>query len=109
MAGFSKIYLVGREGGFQGADGINEVALQIWVGDASRQWLEPHYFEAEARPLAEQDRRHLGADDLADLVLQPHPGMVRAHRRAYREPARFTGPSKVLKQLHSCAHARHGG
>ena len=33
MAGFSKIYVIGREAGFQGADGVTDVQLQIWVGE----------------------------------------------------------------------------
>jgi hypothetical protein len=51
MAGFSKIYCIGGLGGFQGADGINPIELQILVGDADRQWLEPHYFDKSIRPL----------------------------------------------------------
>ena len=68
MAGFSKIYLVGREGGFQGADGINDVALQIWVGDGNRQWLEPHYFNAKPQPLSKVNRIVPAGPDLARLV-----------------------------------------
>lgn len=44
MAGFSRIYCIGGEGGFGGADGINPMVLQIWVGDADRRWLEAHAF-----------------------------------------------------------------
>ena len=51
LAGFSKLYVIGGLGGFQGADGINPIRLQIWVGDANRQWLEPHYMDASIRPL----------------------------------------------------------
>jgi hypothetical protein len=51
VAGFSKLCLIGRLGGFQGADGVNPVQLQIWVGDADRQWLEPHYFDLSIKPL----------------------------------------------------------
>ena len=43
MAGYSRIYCIGGLGGFGGADGINPILLQIWVGDASRQWFEAHY------------------------------------------------------------------
>ena len=52
MAGFSRIYLIGEPGGFQGADGINSIHLQIWVGDADRQWYEAHYFEDDIKPIA---------------------------------------------------------
>jgi hypothetical protein len=51
MAGFSRLYCIGGLGGFGGADGINPIALQIWVGDASRQWFEAHYFEDDIRPI----------------------------------------------------------
>ncbi|NLX55749.1 MAG: hypothetical protein GXY58_11600 [Planctomycetaceae bacterium] len=51
MAGFSKIYCVGGLGGFQGADGINPIEFQIWVGNADRQWLQPHYINRRIRPL----------------------------------------------------------
>jgi len=53
MAGYSKIYCIGGSGGFQGADGINPIRLQIWVGDASRQWFEPHYIDDSLRPLGQ--------------------------------------------------------
>lgn len=51
MAGFSKIYCVGGLGGFQGADGINPIYFQIWVGDGDRQWLEAHYVDKTIRRL----------------------------------------------------------
>lgn len=34
-----------------GADGVNPIELIILVGDSSRQWLEPHYFNRRLRPL----------------------------------------------------------
>ena len=45
MAGFSKIYCIGGEGGFLGSDGINPIALQIWQGEGNRMWFEVHYFD----------------------------------------------------------------
>ncbi len=53
MAGYSKIYCVGGEGGFLGADGINPINFQILVGDAGRQWLEVCYFSQDIRPMDE--------------------------------------------------------
>ena len=44
MAGYSKIYCIGGEGGFIGVDGINPIDIQILVSDVHRQWLEVHYF-----------------------------------------------------------------
>jgi len=51
MAGYSKLYCIGGLGGYTGADGINPILLQIWVGDASRQWLEAHYFDSRIKPI----------------------------------------------------------
>ena len=51
MAGYSKIYCIGGEGGFLGADGINPIDLQILVGDSDRQWLEVRYFEGSIQPM----------------------------------------------------------
>jgi len=51
MAGYSKRYCVGGLGGFQGADGINPILLQILVGDSDRQWLEAHYFDKSIKQL----------------------------------------------------------
>jgi hypothetical protein len=43
--------VIGGLGGFEGADGVNPILLQIWVGDADRQWLQPHYVDRSIRPL----------------------------------------------------------
>lgn len=51
MAGFSKLYIIGGEGGFQGSDGVNLIQMQIWVGDGNRRWLEPHYIDSSIQPL----------------------------------------------------------
>lgn len=51
MAGYSKLYCIGGEGGFLGSDGINPIFFQILVGDAHRQWLESHYFDPDIRPM----------------------------------------------------------
>jgi hypothetical protein len=53
MAGYSKLYVIGGRGGFMGADGVNPIELILLVGDADRQWLEPHYFDESIRPLAD--------------------------------------------------------
>lgn len=51
MAGYSKLYVVGGLGGFMGADGVNPIEFLILVGDANRQWLEPHYFDRTIMPI----------------------------------------------------------
>ena len=56
MAGFSQMFLIGGQGGFGGADGINPIYLQIWVGDANRQWLEARYCDRSIRPMGKVKR-----------------------------------------------------
>ena len=51
MAGYSRLYCIGGLGGFGGADGINPIELQIWVGNSSRQWFEAHYIDNDIRPI----------------------------------------------------------
>ena len=51
MAGYSKLYVIGGQGGFMGADGVNPIELLVLVGDADRQWLEPHYFDKSIKPI----------------------------------------------------------
>lgn len=51
MAGYSKIYCIGGEGGFLGADGMNPIDFQILVGDGDRQWLEVRYFNRDIKPI----------------------------------------------------------
>lgn len=51
MAGYSKIYVIGGLGGFMGADGVNPIEFLVLVGDADRQWLEPHYFDSSIIPI----------------------------------------------------------
>ena len=51
MAGYSRIYCIGGEGGFLGADGMNPIDFQILVGDADRQWLEVRYFNRRIQPM----------------------------------------------------------
>ena len=53
MAGYSKIYCIGGEGGFMGADGINPIHFQILVGDGGRQWLEVRYFNKDIGSMGE--------------------------------------------------------
>ena len=62
MAGYSKIYVIGGEGGFLGSDGVNPIEFLVLVGDADRQWLEPHYFD-----------KHLGDAALCKLLLPAQP------------------------------------
>ena len=51
MAGYSTIYCIGGEGGFQGADGMNPIYFQILQGEGERRWLEPHYFDKTITPI----------------------------------------------------------
>ncbi len=51
MAGFERIYYLGAEGGFMGADGLNTIVLEILVGSSGRQSFEPRYWTDEFKPL----------------------------------------------------------
>ena len=51
MSGYSKIYVIGGLGGVQGNDGVNPIELLILVGNADRQWIEPHYFDQSITPI----------------------------------------------------------
>jgi hypothetical protein len=51
VAGYSKLYVVGGLGGFMGADGVNPIEFFVLVGDADRQWLEPHYVDKSIMPI----------------------------------------------------------
>lgn len=51
VAGYSKLYVIGGQGGFMGADGVNPIEFMVLVGDADRQWLEPHYFDRSIKPI----------------------------------------------------------
>jgi hypothetical protein len=51
VAGYSKLYVVGGLGGFMGADGVNPIEFLVFVGDADRQWLEPHYFDGSIKSI----------------------------------------------------------
>jgi hypothetical protein len=45
------MYVIGGEGGFMGADGVNPIEFLVLVGDADRQWLEPKYFDKSIKPI----------------------------------------------------------
>lgn len=53
MAGFSKFYVVGGEGGFGGADGVNPIEMLVLVGEGNRQWLEAHYVDTSITPIGQ--------------------------------------------------------
>jgi hypothetical protein len=69
MAGYSKLYVIGGSGGFMGADGVNPVKVMILVGDGSRQWLEPHYFDTSIKPLGKLKAIIPAGPDHPDAVL----------------------------------------
>ena len=56
VAGYSKLYVIGDPGGFQGADGVNPIQFLVLIGDGNRQWLEPHYFDASIKPIGKLAR-----------------------------------------------------
>lgn len=69
MAGYSRMYVVGGEGGFMGADGVNPIEFLILVVDADRQWLEPHYFNVALKPAGDTRRIMPASPDHPDMLL----------------------------------------
>ena len=69
MAGFYRIYILGGQGGFQGADGANPLGLFVLVGGGNRQWLEPHYVDSTLGPLGKLDCLIPPAPDHPDMLL----------------------------------------
>lgn len=69
MAGYSRIYCVGGRGGYRGSDGINPMLFQILVGDADRQWLDVHYFDAAMRPIGRIHTIVPESPDQPDMLL----------------------------------------
>ena len=51
MAGFSRVYFIGGNGGFMGADGVNPLVLEILEGHSDRQWFEAVYVATDVAPL----------------------------------------------------------
>jgi len=51
MAGFTRAYFIGGEGGFMGADGVNPLQVEILEGHSDRVWFEPVYVDASLEPL----------------------------------------------------------
>ena len=69
MAGYSALYVVGEPGGYMGSDGVNPIHLLLLVGDADRQWVEPHYFDDSIAPLADVRAVLPARPDHPDLLL----------------------------------------
>jgi hypothetical protein len=77
MAGYSRIYVLGGEGGFRGADGVNPIVMEIRVGEGNRQWLEARYFETAIERLGDIQaiipEGPGSADALIDACIAFHP------------------------------------
>ena len=51
MTGFTKIYCFGNNRSIFSDDGINQINMEVLVGDGNRQWLEPRYY-TKFKPIA---------------------------------------------------------
>ena len=78
MAGYSTIYCIGGEGGFQGADGMNPIHFQILQGEGNRRWLEPHYFDNTITPIGKIKKIIPESSELKDAIID---ASVRTHDR----------------------------
>lgn len=52
-----------------GTDGVNPIKFLVLVGDADRQWLEPHYFDRSLKPIGKIRSIVPAAPDHADSLL----------------------------------------
>jgi hypothetical protein len=81
MAGYSRLYVIGEPGGFEGADGVNPIDFLILVGEGHRQWLEPHYFNKLIKPLGRLQTIVPSTpddpDSLIDACVAFHPNYFR--------------------------------
>ena len=96
MAGYSEMYVLGGQGGFMGADGVNPIEMLVLVGNADRMWLEPHYFDPAlgegsgvraGRPQRPQGPKYAGGhpDCLRSVAIHLMP-RVRFRRRGVSKP-----------------------
>lgn len=69
MAGYTRLYCIGEPAGFGGADGVNPIRLQIWVGEGSRMWLQAHPIDLTVQPLGGLTRIVPPAPDHPDMLL----------------------------------------
>jgi hypothetical protein len=69
MAGITRIYCIGGLGGYQGVEGINPIAAQLWLGEGNRQWWEAHYFEGDLAPLGQIETMVPEGPDQPDALL----------------------------------------
>ncbi len=69
MAGFNKLYVIGEQGGFMGADGVNPIEFMLLVGDAGRQWIEPLYVDVSIKPLGALKNIVPEGPDFPDSIL----------------------------------------
>ena len=76
MAGYSIIYVIGGQGGFEGADGVNPIQLMILVGDGNRRWLEPRYFDDSLKPIGKLRTLVPEAPDHPDYLLDACIGFL---------------------------------
>lgn len=82
MAGYTRLYCIGEPAGFDGADGVNPIRLQIWVGEGSRMWLQAHPVDLTVQPLGGVTRIVPPAPDHPDLLLDACVVFYPAHFQA---------------------------
>lgn len=106
MAGYSKIYVVGGLGGFMGADGVNPIELLVLVGDASRQWLEPHYFDGSIEPIGRLRAIVPAGPDHPDALLDACIAFCPRYFRSCPSLAQVESILQDAERLDFDAHAR---
>jgi hypothetical protein len=93
VAGFSRFYVFGGQGGYEGADGVNPVALMILQGEGARQWFEAVYVDPELDRLGKIRTVIPAAPDHADGLLDATIAFFSVN---YRESASFSAVRDAL-------------
>lgn len=78
MGGYSGMYLIGKPGGYMGADGINPIQIQLWTWVNERPGLSVHYVDDTIKPIGKvRFVQTDGADEVLDACIAFHPAHFR--------------------------------
>lgn len=82
VAGYTHFYVIGKQGGFAGADGVNPIESVLVVGEADRMWFEARYFDTGHTALGSLKTMIPASPDALDMLLDAclcfHPGPFRS-------------------------------
>ncbi len=98
VAGYTHLYVVGGEGGFAGADGVNPIKTLILVGGADRVWFEGRYLDPNHGPMGKLKTIVPAEPEPLDALLD---ACLAFHPAPFRDCPSFTS---VVEQLGDTEH-----